>query len=146
MTVRLAPSVHGDGDHGFVPRLIHIARQKGVSAYIGEGQNRWPAVHRLDVARLYRLAIEKGTAGARYHAIGDQAIPTKEIAGIIGRRLSLPVVSLAQEEAATHFGFIGRFFGLDCPASSAITQQELDWQPTHTGLLEDLDHPRYFQA
>ena len=145
-TVRLSPSVHGDGDHGFVPMLIGIARQKGVSAYIGDGMNRWPAVHRIDAATLFRLALEKGTGGARYHAVADRGVPTREIADIIGRRLNLPMVSKTREEAADHFGFVGHFFGLDWPASSEQTRQVLGWQPKQPRLIADLDRPRYFEG
>jgi nucleoside-diphosphate-sugar epimerase len=144
--VRLSPSVHGDGDHGFVPMLLGIAQEKGVSAYIGDGANRWPGVHRLDAARLYRLALEKGTSGVRYHGVADEGIPTREIAEAIGRGLNLPVVSKSPEEAAEHFGFLGFFFGLDAPASSMLTQERLDWHPTHTALLPDLDHGTYFKG
>lgn len=145
-TIRLAPSVHGDGDHGFVPRLIAIAREKGVSAYIGEGRNRWPGVHRLDAAHLYRLALEKGAAGASYHGIAEEGVPTREIAEVIGRRLNVPVVSKSPAEAAGHFGFLGYFFGADMPASNRLTQERLGWRPKHPGLIADLDDPRYFQA
>jgi nucleoside-diphosphate-sugar epimerase len=145
-TVRLAPSVHGDGDHGFVPRLIAIAREKGVSAYIGDGLNRWPGVHRLDAAHLYRLALEKGDAGASYHGIAEEGVPTREIAEVIGRRLNLPVASKSPAEAAEHFGFLGYFFGADMPASSKLTQEQLGWRPKQQGLIADLDHPRYFHA
>ncbi|MYM65766.1 NAD-dependent epimerase/dehydratase family protein [Pseudoduganella sp. FT55W] len=144
--LRLPPSVHGEGDYGFVPRLIGIARDKGVAAYIGDGENRWPAVHRLDAARLYRLALELGAPGGRYHAIDDQAIPTREIAEAIGKGLNLPVVSISAEEAAEHFGFLSRFFGTDCPCSSALTQQQLGWKPQGLGLIEDLALPHYFQV
>ena len=142
--VRLPPSVHGEGDHGFVPRLIAIAREKGVSAYPGDGLNRWPAVHRLDAAHLYRLALEKGSAGARYHGVADEGIPVRDIAGIIGRRLNLPVVSKSQDETADHFGWIALFFGIDCPASNAQTQERLGWRPVHSALIPDLDQAHYF--
>jgi nucleoside-diphosphate-sugar epimerase len=143
--LRLPPSVHGNGDHGFVPRLISIAREKGVSAYIGNGLNRWPAVHRLDAAHLYRLALEKGTAGVSYHGVGDEGVPTREIAEVIGRHLNLPVVSKSREEAADHFGWIARFFGIDGPASSALTQERLGWRPTQVGLIDDLNAEHYFE-
>lgn len=142
--VRLPPSVHGEGDHGFVPRIIGIAREKGVSAYVGDGQNRWPSVHRLDAAHLYRLILEKGAAGARYHAVADEGVPFREIAEVIGRRLNLPVVSMAPEEAAGHFGFLGMFVGMDCPATAKKTQEQLDWRPTGPSLIQDLDQAHYF--
>lgn len=142
--VRLPPSVHGDGDHAFVPALIRIAREKNVSAYIGDGNNRWSAVHRLDAARVFRLALEKGTAGSRYHAIGDEGIASRHIAKIIGQQLRIPVVSKSREEAAEHFGWLARFFGNDSPASSARTQQQLGWRPRQPGLIADLEHGRYF--
>lgn len=143
--VRPGASVHGEGDHGFVPVLIGIARGKGVSGYIGDGSNRWPAVHRLDAARLYRLALENAPAGSVFHAVADEGVPTRDIAGVIGRHLNMPTVSIAPEDAAEHFGWIGAFFGLDAPASSALTQQRLGWQPTHPGLIADLQQGHYFQ-
>jgi nucleoside-diphosphate-sugar epimerase len=143
--VRLPPSVHGKGDHGFVPRLISIAHEKGVSAYIGDGLNRWPAVHRLDAAHLYRLVLEKGSAGGRYHGVADDGVPTREIAEIIGRRLNVPVVSKSREEAADHFGWIAHFFAMDVPASSAQTQERLGWCPGQPGLIADLDAQYYFE-
>jgi len=143
--LRLPPSVHGNGDHGFVPRLISIAREKGVSAFIGDGLNRWPAVHRLDAAHLYRLALEKSSAGARYHGVGDEGVTTREIATVIGQHLNVPVVSKSPEEAAVHFGWIARFFGIDGPASSAQTQARLGWQPVQSGLVADLDAEHYFE-
>jgi nucleoside-diphosphate-sugar epimerase len=144
--VRLPPSVHGKGDHGFVPMLIGIAREKGVSAYVGDGLNRWPAVHRLDAAPLYRLVFEKGSAGVRYHGVADQGVPFREIAEVIGKRLNMPVVAKSAEQAAEHFGFLGHFVGRDCPASSAQTQKQLEWQPTQPGLIADLDQPHYFET
>jgi nucleoside-diphosphate-sugar epimerase len=144
--VRLPPSVHGDGDHGFVPHLIEIAREKGVSAYLGDGLNRWPAVHRLDAAHLCRLALEKGSAGARYHAVADEGVPIREIAAVIGRRLNIPVVAKSAEEAAHHFGFLGYALAIDGPATSAQTQERLGWRPTQPGLISDLEHGRYFET
>ena len=118
----MSPSVHGDGDQGFVARLVDIARDTGVSAYVGDGNNRWPAVHRLDVANLYGLALEKGEAGARYHGVGEEGIAVQSIAEAIGRRLELPVASNSPEEVASHFGFLAMFLGLDAPytCSSAV--------------------------
>jgi nucleoside-diphosphate-sugar epimerase len=142
--VRLAPSTHGAGDHGFVPRLVSIAREKGVAAYIGDGLNRWPGVHRLDAARLYRLALEQGVESGPYHAVDEEGVPFKAITEVIGRRLGVPVVSKSPEQAAEHFGWFARFAGMDIPTSSARTKSALGWMPEQPGLLADIDQPGYF--
>jgi nucleoside-diphosphate-sugar epimerase len=144
--VRLAPTVHGDGDHGFVPALINVARQKGVSAYVGDGTNRWAAVHRLDAANLFRLVVESDfPGGSRFHGVAEEGVPFKQIAEVIGRRLSLPVVSKTSEQAAEHFGFYAHFVALDAPASSRSTREILGWQPKQPGFIADLDRPDYFK-
>jgi nucleoside-diphosphate-sugar epimerase len=144
--VRPGASVHGEGDHGFVPVVIDIARNKGVSAYIGEGANRWPAIHRLDAAPIYRLALENAPAGSVFHAVADEGVPTREIAEIIGRHLEIPVASVAPEDAGEHFGWMGAFFGIDAPASSALTRARLGWNPVHVGLIADLEQGHYFRS
>ena len=147
-SVMRLPQVHDPVKQGFVSYLIGIAREKGVSAYVGDGRNRWAAVHRTDAARLYRLAFEKAVSdtrstGVRYHAVGEEGVPMKEIAEAIGRGLKLPVVAKSPEEATAHFGFLGFFAGLDMPASGALTQQRLGWRPTGPGLIADLEAMRF---
>jgi len=145
MTVRL-PQVHGPHDHGFVPITINIARDKGRAAYVGDGANRWPAVHRLDAARLYRLALEKGTAGARYNAVAEEGISLRALEEVIGRHLDLPVVSIAPEEAADYYGWFAAFASMDIPASSAWTRKTLGWEPTGPDLMIDLENEDYFRT
>jgi nucleoside-diphosphate-sugar epimerase len=140
------PQVHDTVKQGLVTSLISVAREKGVSSYVGEGHNRWPAAHVTDVARLYRLALEKGTAGARYHAVAEEGVQLKDIATAIGRGLNVPVTSISQEQAQEHFGFFGFFAGRDIPVSSARTREQLGWNPTGPTLLTDLDHMRYSQS
>jgi nucleoside-diphosphate-sugar epimerase len=137
--IRLPPSVHDKGDQGFVPFIIHLAKTKGVSAYPGDGNNHWPAVHRLDTASLFRLALEKGEKGALYNAIGDSGIPVKTIAELIGEKLNLPVAAVTGEEVAKHFEWMSRFIGFDSPATALKTQELLGWKPVQMGLLEDVE-------
>jgi len=144
--VSLAPSVHGEGDKGFVPRLITMAREKGVSAYVGDGSNRWAAVHRLDAARLFRIALESAPAGSQLDGVGDEGVPFREIADVIGRHLNLPVVSISREAADAHFGaFLGAVAARDLPRSSARTQELLGWRPVHPGLIADVEQ-NYFKS
>ena len=142
--VRLAPTVHGEGDNGFMATLIALARDKGASGYIGDGANRWPAVHRADAANLFRLALEKAPAGSVLHAIADQGVPIRDVAEVIGRHLDLPVVSVTPEDAGAHFTWLAGFIGADSPASNALTRELLGWQPTHPGLIEDIEQGHYF--
>lgn len=144
--VRLAPTVHGIGDKGFVPRLVQLARQTGISAYVDEGRNRWPAVHRLDAAHLYRLVLENDTAQGPFHAIAEEGVTLKQIAEAIGRGLNIPVVSLSGEKAAEHFTWFTSFAGIDCPSSSPRSRSVLGWQPKQPTLLEDMAHAAYFEA
>ncbi|MFD3583160.1 SDR family oxidoreductase [Streptomyces sp. NPDC058683] len=145
--VRLAPLVHGEGDlRGFVPTLIGVARAKGASAYVGDGANRWPAVHRLDAARLFRLALESAPAGSRLHAIDDEGVPFREIAGAVAGRLGVPAVSVTAEDAVGHFGFLGPLVAIDNPASSALTRQRLAWRPARLPLIADIEKGHYFNG
>ena len=146
VVLRLPPTVHGDGDNGFMATIVGIAREKGVSGYIGDGGNRWPAVHRLDAAHLFRLAVEKVPAGSTLHAVADEGVPIRDIAEVIGRHLSLPVVSIAPQDAAGHFTWLAQFLALDIPASSTLTRELTGWQPTQPGLIEDLEKGHYFNT
>ncbi len=144
--IRLPRSVHGEGDaHGFIPRLISIARTKGVAGYLGDGSYRWPAVHRLDAARLYHIALEHAPAGTRLHAVGDDAVTILDIASHIGRYLNLPVAPTPPSEAEATYGFLARVLTFDCPSTSALTQQRFDWHPEQPGLLADIDQGHYFK-
>ncbi|HEX4246626.1 MAG TPA: SDR family oxidoreductase [Pseudonocardia sp.] len=144
--LRLPPTCHGDGDNGFMATLVGIAREKGVSGYLGDGSNRWSAAHRLDVAHLFRLAVEHAPAGSTLHAAAEEGVPIREIAEVIGRHLDLPVVSVSPDEATAHFSWLAGFLGIDGPASSTRTRALLGWQPTHPGLIEDLEKGHYFHA
>jgi nucleoside-diphosphate-sugar epimerase len=143
--LRLPPTVHGDGDHGFMAAIVGIARDKGVSGYLGDGANRWPAVHRLDAAHLFRLAVEQAPAGSTLHAVADQGVPIRAIAEVIGRHLNVPLAAIPAGDAAAHFTWLAGFIGLDSPASSTLTRELLGWQPTQPGLIDDLEKGHYFQ-
>jgi nucleoside-diphosphate-sugar epimerase len=144
--VRLPPSVHGVGDHAFIPALIGIARAKGRSAYVGDGSNHWAAVHRLDAAQLFRLALEGAPAGARLHGVDDEGVRFSDIAEVIGRHLNLPVTGLAPAAAQDHFGLFALFASMDITASSALTRKQLGWEPSHPALLADLEEGHYFDG
>jgi nucleoside-diphosphate-sugar epimerase len=143
--VRLPPTTHGRGDKGFVSMLVGIARDKGVAGYIGDGSNVWPAVHRSDAARVFRLAAEHTQPGSVWHAVGEEGVPTRAIAEVIGRHLDVPVVSIAAHDAVEHFGWLGTIWAINAPTSNAITRQQLHWQPTGPGLIQDLEVGHYFQ-
>ena len=143
--LRLPPTVHGDGDHGFIATLVGIARERGVAGYVGDGTNRWPAVHRSDAARLARLAVEDAPAGSVLHAVADQGVAFREIAQAIGRHLDLPTASVAPADAGEHFSHLGHFVGLDSPATAEVTRKLLAWEPTGPSLLEDLEQDHYYQ-
>jgi nucleoside-diphosphate-sugar epimerase len=143
--MRLPPTNHGDGDNGFMATLVAIARDKGVSGYIGDGSNRWPAVHRLDSAHLFRLAVEHAPAGSTLHAVAEEGVAIRDVAEVIGRHLNVPTASIAAEDAAEHFTWLAGFLGFDSPASSAATRKLLGWEPTQLGLLADLEQGHYFR-
>jgi nucleoside-diphosphate-sugar epimerase len=143
--LRLPPTVHGDGDHGFVATLVAIARQRGAAGYVGDGTNRWTAVHRSDAARLARLAVESAPAGSVLHAVADEGVRFHEIAEVLGRHLGLPTVSVAPADAVEHFAHLGHFVGLDSPASAAMTRELLAWEPTGPSLIEDLEEDYYYR-
>ncbi|CAN5428265.1 SDR family oxidoreductase [soil metagenome] len=145
VALRFAPTVHGDGDHGFISTIVAVARDSGTSGFVGDGSNRWPAVHRADAASMIRLALEKAPVGSVVHGVGEEGIHARDIAEVIGRHLGIPVASVAPKDATAHFGWIGAFFALDVPTSSAATQRLLGWTPTHPGLLDDLEAGHYFR-
>ena len=142
--VRLPPATHGSGDNGFIPAAIGFAREKGAAAYVGDGANRWPSVHRDDAARLFRLALESAPAGSVLHAVGDQGVPIREVAEVFAAHLGIPAISVTPEQAGEYVGFLGGFWGLDGPASAQITRDLLGWQPTRPGLIADLKEGHYF--
>jgi len=144
--LRLPPTVHGDGDNGFIATFVGIARQRSAAGYVGDGSNRWPAVHRTDAARLARLAVEAAPAGTVLHAVGDEGVPFRDIAEAMGRHLGVPAESVAPAGAAEHFFPLGHFAGLDSPATAAITRELLGWEPTGPTLLEDLDQDHYYRV
>jgi nucleoside-diphosphate-sugar epimerase len=143
--VRLPPTNHGHGDNGFMSTIVGIARDKGVSGYIGDGANRWPAVHRLDSARLFAMAFDKAPAGSTLHAVADEGVPVRDIAEVIGRQLNVPVVAISPDDAGTHFTWLAGFLGIDSPASSALTRELLGWDPVNPGLIDDLEQGHYFR-
>jgi nucleoside-diphosphate-sugar epimerase len=144
--MRLPPTVHGDGDNGFMAMLVGIARETGVAGYVGDGSNRWPAVHRLDAARLFRLAVEKAEAGTVLHAAGEEGVPIRDVAEVFGRHLEVPVRSISPEDAPEHFSWLAGFLALDAPASSAATREMMGWKPAHPELLADLEQGHYFRV
>lgn len=144
--LRFPPTVHGDGDHGFIAGLVATARQHGVAGYVGDGTNRWPAVHRSDAARLVRLAVESAPAGSVLHAVADEGVPFRQIAETMGRHLGVPTASLTSDAAIDHFGLLGHFVGVDSPATAAITRDLLGWAPTGPSLLDDLDEDHYYAS
>ncbi len=146
MSVRFAPTVHGDGDHGFVAMIVAADRAAGSAAYIGDGANRWPAVHRFDAARLVRLGIESAPPGSVLHAVGEEGVALRDVAEAIGRGLDLPVASVSPEQAGAQFGFLAGFLGMDMPVSSELTRELLSWEPTGPGLVDDLEQGHYFTA
>jgi nucleoside-diphosphate-sugar epimerase len=142
--VRLAPTNHGEGDNGFMTEIVAVARRKGVSGSIGDGSQRWPAVHRLDSAHLFCLALENAEAGSTLHAVAEEGVTVRDIAEVIGKHLNVPVQSIAPDKASEHFGWIGNFLMIDSPVSSAHTRQSMGWEPKQVGLIEDLDQGHYF--
>ena len=143
--LRFPPTVHGDGDHGFIATLVGIAHQRGVAGYVGDGTNRWPAVHRSDAARLARLAVEAAPAGSVLHAVADEGVPFRQIAEAMGRHLGIPTLSVASADAVDHFAHLGHFVALDSPATAAVTRELLGWEPTGPSLLDDLEQDHYYR-